>query len=184
MTDSTNIERANRVVPQMRERLQVNRSGKLTVSQWTDIVSQPLVSLLILMTPLVFILPRFILLLRAGWWMAVGGIAIVMLMLVFRAYRYARLPVHFAHLQAPDNSAPFWMFWKPVTLQTPEGERISFKQRLSPPVQLRRNQQYIAYYLKDGDDYVLLSLAAADHPDASRWHPDAGFAARFKRRTR
>ncbi len=170
------------VVPEMRERLMTNRSGKLTVGQWGDIVMQPLMSLLVMMIPLLVILPRLVLAFWFGWWLMIGVLMLLAVTTVFRAYRYARLPVYHAKLQADGGAPPFWMFWKSLELVGSDGTRYKFTSRLAPAVNLERDKFYDVYYLKDADRYVLLSIAPIDHPDAERWQPDRMHKVRLDRR--
>lgn len=172
--------------PEMRSRLLTNRHGRLTADQWKDMVMEPLITLLVLLIPGVFILgPRLGALMVGGFWLfALTGLLAVVASLVFRAQRYARAPVHFAILNAGDDFQPFWMFWKPQVLYTEAGNSIHFQKRLSPHVRLQRGERYLVYYLKDAQTNVLLSLAPASHPDADMWQPTERFGDRFSRRSR
>jgi hypothetical protein len=173
------------VVPEMRDRLQANRSGKLTSGQWLDIVLQPLGSIVVLLVPMSFILlPRLILFARAGWMLFFIIAVILLFTFIPRAYRYARAPVHFARLHAPADSPPFWAFWSALNLNADNGEKLSIKKRLAPRPIVQRDKAYIAYYLKDHNEVILLSIAPADHPRAEKWLPDKNFDARFNRRSR
>lgn len=172
------------VVPEMRDRLHVNRTGKLTSSQWVDVVTQPLVTLLALMIPASFILLRWLFIARVGIWAAVLVVLILTATTIFRAYRYARAPLYFDHLTARNGAAPFWQFWKPVELHKDDGTVMIFRKRLSPPPRIQSGRRYLVYYLREDPDYVLLSIAPSDHPDAPQWQPTATFDGRFKRRAR
>lgn len=171
------------VVPEMRERLLVNRTGKLTSSQWLDLVMQPLTALLVLMAPLALIMPRFFAFgLKGLLFVGLVTLAVMAVTLLFRAYRYARAPVRVSTLYARSSLAPVWTFWRAVTLYDETGRAVRFGKRLAPPVRLGRDQAYLVYYLQEPGDNVLLSLAPVDHPDAAQWQPDAAFAQRFARR--
>lgn len=176
MTDSV----SEKIVPEMRERLLINSTGKLTVSQWMDIVTQPIVSLMILLVPLTFILPRLIW--GFGLWM-IGLLLIVLIgVIVMRAFRYARLPVQFGRMQAKGDSAPIWMVWRGSVLTDEAGKLFRFNSRLSPPPRLKQDSTYDVYYLRDNERLILLSVAPATHPDAKRWQPNKSFETRLKRR--
>src|SRR5262245_47026162 len=102
------------VTSEMRERLLANRHGKLTSSQWWDMITEPLVMVLLLLAPGIIIL-RFTLvsLFIGGFWMV--GLALIVglvAMLVWRARRYARMAVQFATLYAGSEWRPKWMFWR------------------------------------------------------------------------
>lgn len=167
----------------MRARLLSNRDGRLTPGQWRDMVTEPLVMLLLLLVPGIMIVgPR--LFIGAGWLIGLGGLAALAVVLLLRAQRYARLPVHYAVLSAADEFRPFWMFWKAQTFYTEAQKPLRFHKSLAPYLPLRGGERYLVYYLKDAGTNVLLSLAPADHVEASQWQPSPLFEARFKRRSR
>jgi hypothetical protein len=175
-------KRADQVVPEMRDRLTTNRYGKLTNSQWLDMVTQPLMSLLVMLVPVAIVLPRIL---------AVGRILFVAAPLVLvglavlalaRAYRYARAPIYFEEMRAPADSPPFWVFWRAVKLENEQGQTMRFGKRLAPTVTLQQDRTYLVYFLREPGDNVLLSLAPADHPDADAWRPTTVFARRLKQR--
>lgn len=170
----------------MRARLLVNRHGKLTADQWKDMVMEPLTLLALVLVPGILIIgPRLRVLMWGGFTLvillALGAVA---LSLILRARRYARAPVHFAVLRAGQYIQPFWAFWKPLELYSESGQMLAFGRRLAPHTRLRRDQDYLVYYLEEAHTNVLLSLAPADHPDAELWQPSSVFANRFARRSR
>lgn len=171
------------VHPAMRDRLLTNRYGKLTVNQWLDITTQPLVALLVLFIPLGFVLiPRLLMLTRfGGVWGILLVLAILALAIVPRAIRYARMPLHVAELTA-DSAPPLWAFWRAPTFRDDARRSLNFGARLSPPVAPEYGKRYLVYYLKDGERHILLSAAPTDHPDAERWQPKQPFHDRLKRR--
>ncbi len=177
------MDRNDPVNEYTRARLLVNRHGKLTTDQWKDMVTEPLVTVGLLLLPGVIILgPR----LGAFIW---GGFAAVTLLalaalLIGRGRRYARAPVHFSVLHTGSSVRAFWAFWKPLTLYTAAGDTVQFGKRLTPYNRLQPNRDYLVYYLKDRDTNVLLSLAPADHPDADLWQPSEVFQERLARRSR
>ncbi len=147
-------------------------------------VTEPLVTLLLLLAPAIMILgPRIMAVTVRGLWIvAVVFILVVIVPLVFRAQCYARAPVHFDTLYAGDNPIPRIFFWRPVILYTASGQPVRFAKRLAPRLPLNANRAYLTYYLKDAQQHVLLSLAPADHPDAAHWQPSESFQSRFDRR--
>lgn len=173
------------VSSEMRSRLMANRSGKLTADQWKDMVTEPLMILLVLMIAGLLVLgPRLLALNARGMLVVIGVVAAGLIIpLIFRAWRYARAPLYFERLYAGDNPTSALLFWRPQVLYTEKGEPIRFAKRLSPPVHLRPNHSYLVYYLRDSGQYVLLSLAPADHPEADHWKPGPTFHERFTRRT-
>lgn len=168
----------------MRSRLLENRNGRLTADQWKDMVTEPLVALLLLLTPGIILLgPRLALTLRALGIVVVVIVVVVIVPMIVRAWRYARAPVEFERLYAGDNPAVSrFLFWRPLVLYTEAGEPLKFKKRLSPMMALRANHAYLVYYLREHDHNVLLSLAPAAHPDVEKWQPSQQFYARYARR--
>lgn len=171
------------VSAEMRNRLLTNREGKLTVAQWTDMISEPLVTLLLLTGPAIVILgPRALLF---GWTTLMIGLlllAAVLVMVLVRARRYARLPVYHATAYPHDSFESVWKFWKPPIMRSDSGEILRFVRRLAPNLRLQQGRPYLVYYLKDSEGLVLLSLAPADDPDAAQWQPGEAFTARLKQR--
>jgi hypothetical protein len=174
----------DRVTTDMRARLAANRDGRLTTSQWKDIVSEPLVTLLLLMVPGIILLRAKLLFMvvGGGWLIGLAGIIVLMGVLLFRAGRYARAPLHTGAFRAGDQFRPFWMFWKAEIFYDEAGQPVRFYKRLAPHSRSRSGERYLIYYLKESGGNVLLSIAPADHPDASKWQPTPAFEARFARR--
>jgi hypothetical protein len=105
---------------------------------------------------------------------------LVLLPLVLRAQRYARLPIHFANL---ISDVPFRPWWRPMVFYTEADEPVEFKRRLAPSMPIRIDAEYLVYYLEDGNQRVLLSFAPADHEDAEKFLPTERFKLRFNQRT-
>jgi hypothetical protein len=169
----------------MRDRLCTNRHGRLTTDQWKEIVTEPLVLLLLALPVLLLVLgPRLAFLVGRGWLIGLGLVLLFGLVTVLRAVRYARAPVQVATLCAQD--AGLWrpVLWKPVVLYRETGEGVRFAKRLAPTIHLRPDQRYLVYYLKEGSSHVLLSMAPADHPDAAQWQPSELFETRLNQRSR
>ena len=58
------------VVPEMRERLLANRNGRLTTSQWLDLIVQPLLILLLLSGVAMVVFGEMMLAVLADtWWL-------------------------------------------------------------------------------------------------------------------
>jgi hypothetical protein len=169
----------------MRARLAVNRHGQLTADQWKDMVTEPLVTLLLLLAPTIMILgPRVLAVTVRGLWVvAVVFVLMVVVPMIFRAQRYARAPVRCSTLYAGANPASRLFFWRPLVLYSADGEAVRFTKRLAPHLGLYPNRAYLVYYLQDSKHQVLLSLAPADHPDARHWQPSDLFQERLRRRT-
>lgn len=171
---------------EMRSRLLENRHGRLAAAQWKELVAEPLVALLLLTLPALFILgPRLLALFAAGAWLVLGaGAAGLAVMLGLRARRYARLPLHAATLRTDAHPRPGWALWRADVLYTEAGEALRFRRWLAPRLPLRPNRAYLVYYLREESRAVLLSLAPADHPEAASWRPGPAFYDRGARRAR
>lgn len=169
---------------EMRSRLLTNRHGKLTGDQWKDMVTEPLVVLLLLMIPVILLAgPRISALVTRGWLVLLGALVmLVVIPVLLRARRYALAPVYFEQLYAGERPGSIFFFWRPQVLYTADGREMRFRRRLAPMLYLRPNRAYLVYYLRDAGQNVLLSIAPADHPDAERWQPSAAFHERFARR--
>jgi hypothetical protein len=179
--------KADIVSDAMRQRLASNRNGVIATDQWLDLVTEPLVVLLLVVAPAMVVLgPRFsafAVSLRLPFLLLLGFLAIVVPILL-RARRYARAPIHFDVLYADQNIVAPLMFWRKQRFETKSGEPISFSKRLSPPMFFRPGYAYLVYYLEDGDQNVMLSVAPADHADAEHWMPTKSFEMRQRRRAR
>jgi len=172
------------VTSDMGARLAANRDGKLTPQQWKDIVTEPLVTVLLWMVPAIMIFRG-----RLFLWAAAGGglvglvlVAALVGVILLRARRYARAPIHVGVFRAGDQFRPFWMFWKAEIYYDEAGAPVRFYQRLAPYKRPQRGERYLIYYLKDRKGGVLLSIAPAKHPDATRWQPTPAFQTRHMRR--
>jgi len=173
------MNQEDRVVPEMRERLSTNRYGKLTANQWMDMVLQPLMSILVLSIPMMIFLPR--LLFSMGLMLITAGFLVILGMLVMRAYRYARAPVHFAYLRA-TSSTHLWLPWQNLRMVDKDQHVLQFKKRLAPAPRVQKDRTYIVYYLRDHESHILLSLAPVNHPNLDNWLPTKVFERRFRER--
>ncbi len=173
------------VVPEMRERLLMNRSGKLTSNQWFDIVTQPFIGLLVFFVPLSFILlPRMItVFVRGGWLAFLVAFGILAGSALFRAIRYARMPINVGEFTATAQSASIWTMGRPVKLMDDGKQMVRFRRRLAPRPLLQQDKRYLVYYLQDHKELVLLSLVGLDHPKINLYQPDSFFQTRFRQRT-
>jgi hypothetical protein len=169
------------VVPEMRHRLIANRDGRMTPGQWGEMISQPLVVLVLLTGfALAAFGPRLLPLLRFWWIVVPLLLGLVFLPAILRAFRYARAPIHFAKLTA--GAQPLTLFRKSMLFYTGADEAIRFGKSLAPRLPLQTDVEYLVYYLEDGQGKVLLSAAPAEHPDAEYWLPTKQFQVRFDRR--
>ncbi|MEO0564926.1 MAG: hypothetical protein AAF125_22665 [Chloroflexota bacterium] len=171
----------------MRAWLEANRHGRLASDQWLNLVTAPLLTLLFLAVPvsLVFIFTPARLFLRFGNYgrfvlpaLAVG----LLLMLVFRARRYARLPVYHGVFYGADHRTARELVGRNLKVYTEKGEPVLFDRFAGTAPHLEPDAPYIVYYLVDGERRTLLSAAPGEHPDANRWEPTGKFYERQKQR--
>lgn len=170
----------------MRQRLMTNRDGKIATDQWLDLVTEPLVVLLLVVAPALVILgPRFAMFgavaLRLPLLLLIGAVAVVVPLLL-RARRYARAPLHFEVMYADEKVTAPLFFWRPRRFESKSGEVKLFHKRLSPPMYYRPGYPYLVYYIEDNDTNILLSVAPADHPEADKWYPTRFFELRRRHR--
>ncbi len=172
------------VSPEMRKRLYANAQGKLLPAQWLDLTTESALLLLILAVPsvLVFGPGIFWSMFRSLWLWTAILFFVVVLPLLLRAIRYARLPVRFARLTAGESHQPVWRFWKSIEFRAGDNEVLRFSRRLAPRGIIMPEQEYLVYYLEDARELVLLSFAPAEHEDAALWEPGERFKARLARR--
>jgi hypothetical protein len=170
---------------EMRALLEVNRRGKIAPAQHRDIVIAPLMTLLVWAIPLsVVFLPMV---LRMTVRLHVILPIVVVLYggtMIYRAIHYSRAQVHVARLVSPSSVASFWTFVRAVKLHDESGEVLQFGLWLAPRIRIRRKQAYLVYYLRDGDSFILLSIAPADHPNAQEWQPTDAVKKRMERQTK
>jgi hypothetical protein len=175
----------NTVTSDMRARLAANRDGKLTSNQWKEIVTEPLATLLLLLVPGIILLRArvFYFVAGGGWLIGLLALAILVGVILMRAGRYARAPIHVGVFRAGEQFRPFWMFWKAEIFYDETGRAVRFYKRLAPSATRKADEQYLIYYLKDREGQVLLSIAPAEHPDATGWQPSSAFQSRFVQRS-
>lgn len=178
-----NVVIDTRVSPQMRERLQANRQGKLHSDQRREIVVEPVITVLLLMVPAIILLRSFLLTLLVGWlWMVgVGALLVGGLVLFRRMRRYARVPVYFGVFRSLDKLPAKWMFWKPIILRASDGTLQAFKHSLAPDKRFQANQEYLVYYMKSNEGVILLSFAPTDHLENNLWRPAKDFKTPYKK---
>jgi hypothetical protein len=177
--------KADVVTDKMRQRLLTNRNGKIATDQWLDLVTEPLVVLLLLAVPAAIILgpgfTAFFISLRLPFILLIV-LLVLGFPLVSRARRYARAPIHFEILYAESDPRAPLKFWKPQRFERQDGQIVSFHKRLAPFMFFRPGAPYLIYFLEDPRGYVLLSVAPVDHPDAQSWYPTKFFERRHSYR--
>ncbi len=166
----------------MRQRLMSNRDGRLYRGQWTSIITEPIIVLLMLAAPVIAVLgPRLKYLFALNLWLLLLLILAVIGVPAFRRARsYMAAPMKFALLRSPEKLRSPLMFWKEDEFLTDDARPVRFKHRLAPSMTLVPGQPYLVYYLEEGGKNVLLSLAPADHSQARFWYPTPAFKRRHR----
>jgi hypothetical protein len=161
---------------EMIARLRRNREGRLLPEQWSTMTIEPLVTLLLLSSPLILVIGiRLPLLLsRGGLVLAVVAIGIA-LMLLLRARRYARIKLRSHLLYAAEQPLVRRLLGQSTIFYDDEGKVYKFGRWLCPHVPLIPNHAYRTYYLEDAEQMVLCSLISQEDPEAKDFQPSATF---------
>lgn len=168
--------------------LGTNRHGRLTSDQWLNLVTAPILTLIFLSVPvtLLFIATpaRLLLAFRGyGRWVLPIFLGALVIMLVLRARRYARLPVYQGIFYSDERETSLGgMFQQNLRLFTEKGEPITFQRFAGPKPALEPDTPYMVYFLVEEDQRTLLSYAPTAHPDVERWEPSEKFYERQKGR--
>ena len=171
------------ITREMRERLFANRDGRLTVSQWMAITTDPLITLLLLLSPAILLVGlRLPFLLVRGWLVLLIALVACAVVLMLRARRYARQPLHYRVLYAASTPWSRFIFWKMPGFYDDEGRVYRFGRWLAPRIPMLADRAYAVYYLNDSNQPVLCSVIPLTHPDADSFQPTTNFHRRFERR--
>ena len=162
---------SERLSREIRNDLKRNREGKLSSRQWLQLITEPLMTLLLLSVPLILIAGRYG---PAGRLMVLALIGAFVLTMAMRALRFARVKLSYRVLFA-DGAQPRWKFWRKATLANKSGETIRFDHRLSGRVNIEPDQALHAYYAEAGGRRILLSVVPKRHPDSALAEPGIHF---------
>jgi len=166
----------------MTERLRRNRDGRLTAEQWLSITVEPLITVLVLLTPILIVM-----ILRLGAFTRLLPLLLVLVafgtlaMLLLRARRYARLPMQTGILYASEQPILRRLLTNTAVFYDGAGGVYRFSQWLAPRIPILPNQGYRVYYLKDSDRKVLCSVILEDDPEAAHFAPSHTFQHRVRR---
>jgi len=152
-----------------------NRIGRLSKRQWIELTTEPLVTLLLLSTPVILLLGANIAI--AGRWIFLGLIAVLGITMLVRATRFARVKLHYQILYA-EQTHPRWQFWRKITLIAKTGEPVCFDHHIVSPLHLQNEHAYLVYFIDVAGSKTLVSLAPARHPKADKWQPLPEFSMR------
>ncbi len=168
--------------------LSTNRHGKLTSDQWLNLVTAPLPVLMVLATPVLlalFMTPArmFLRFGRLGRYALPLLLLGIVLMLVFRARRYATLPIYQGVFYPGETGNGLWArVRRQMTVYTAAGDPVLLDGFAADPPYLEPDIPYLMYYLEEPDRRTLLSYAPTDHPDIERWQPSERFYQRQQKR--
>jgi len=170
--------------------LSTNRHGKLTSDQWLNLVTAPLPVIFVLATPILlalFLTPARVIL-RLGpltQYLLPALLLGIVLMLVFRARRYATLPVFQDTFYGGEVGSGMWSrVRRQMTVYTPAGDPVVLEGFAADPPYLEPDMPYLMYYLEEPERRTLLSYAPTDHPDIEMWKPSERFYQRQQKRMR
>lgn len=171
------------ISPEMRRRLRENRDGRLTTTQWIDMITAPLITLLIVAGLALIVFGGRLFVLVRAWWLVIPLVLLTLVIpVVLRAIRYARMPIYCDRLYAGVRLQPLWVFWQPMMFYTELDEPVKFRQRLAPPFPMHIDREYLVYYFNDVSGKVLLSAIPTDHEDSKLYEPTEMFLVRQSRR--
>jgi hypothetical protein len=168
---------------EMLTRLRRNRDGRLTPDQWIAMTTEPLVTVLLLLSPVILIIGfRLPLLATRGVLIALVVIVVLGFMLLMRARRYARANLNSGILYAAEQPLVRRLLGQAAVFYDDAGDVYKFSHWLAPRVPLIPNHPYRVYYLREADQTILCSLMSQDDPEFSQYQPTPTFQARTARR--
>lgn len=144
-----------------------NREGKLSSRQWLELVTEPVVSLMLLMVPLILLIGRAGI---AGRYIVLIVVVGFLLMAGFRAVRFSRVKLMYRTLYA-EQSYPRWMFWRKTTLTSVGGDPVRFDYQVVHKRDFPNDQALQVYYMDVADRRILLSVIPEKHPQATFAQP-------------
>lgn len=148
--------------------LRRNREGRLSSRQWMELATEPVITLLLLSVPLILLLGgRFGI---AGRYFVLLAVVGVIVTVVLRAFRFARVNLHYQVLFLEQPRAR-WKFWQKLHFVTKTGERIRFDNSVANRLDLKTDQALQVYYFEMGNRRTLVSGVPQKHPQAHRWQP-------------
>ncbi|MEM6527766.1 MAG: hypothetical protein AAF653_05700 [Chloroflexota bacterium] len=166
----------NTVSRMMQIWLKENGRGKLAYDQWMELVTLPLLPMLLASVP-VIVLFAFspvggLQILRVARF---GGVVVLLVLvliigaLVVRGIRLSKLPVHQAKLYAGAESDLFSRFSRTFVMYTRGGDPIEFNNMLRGKPDLIPDEPYVVHFLEDEERRTMVSYGIASHPNADEW---------------
>ncbi|MEL6150240.1 MAG: hypothetical protein AAFR56_11510, partial [Chloroflexota bacterium] len=169
-------KKRNAVSRMMQIWLKENGNGKLAYDQWMELVTLPLLPMLLAALP-VIVLFAFspvgtLSILRVARY---GGAVIVIVLaaiggaLVVRGIRMARMPVYQGELYAERSPMLISRFHRTFVMYTAKGDPITFDNALRGKPELVPDEPYVVHYLEYENRRTLVSYGIASHPNAGEW---------------
>ena len=151
-----------------------NREGRLSKRQWLELITEPVVSLLLLSVPLVLIFGRYGM---AGRFIVLALIAGFLVTVALRAIRFARVRLFYRVLYA-EQLQPRWKFWRKTVLVSRAGEKVRFQHKIAGKLKIKPDDALHVYYIRSGDRSTLVSMIPQEHPKADLAEPSDDFERR------
>lgn len=151
-----------------------NREGRLSTRQWLELITEPVVSLLLLSVPLVLIFGRYGM---AGRLLVLALIAGFLATIVLRAIRFARVKLCYRVLYA-EQLQPRWKFWRKTVLTSRAGDTVRFQHKIAGKLKIKPDDALHVYFVSAGDRSILVSMISQEHPKADLAEPSADFVQR------
>jgi len=156
--------------------LKANSRGKLAYDQWMELVTLPLVPMLLASIPAIILFAfspvgtlRIIRLARFGGVVVFMVLVLIIGALIARGMRLSRLPVVQETLYAGAESSLFSRFQNSFVMYTVYGDPITFDTMLRGRPDLLADEPYVVHYLQDEERRTLVSYGIAHHPNAEEW---------------
>ena len=151
-----------------------NREARLSSRQWLELITEPVVSLLLLSVPLVLIFGRYGM---AGRLLVLALIAGFLLTIAIRAIRFARVKLCYRVLYA-EQLQPRWKFWRKTVLTSRTGETVRFQHKIAGKLKIKPDDALHVYFVRAGDRSILVSMIPQEHPKAELAEPSDDFVRR------
>lgn len=151
-----------------------NREARLSTRQWLELITEPVVSLLLLSVPLVLVFGRYGM---AGRLLVLALIAGFLVTVVLRAIRFARVKLCYRVLYA-EQLQPRWRFWRKIVFVSRDGDKVRFQHKIAGKLKIKPDDALHVYYISMGDRSTLVSVIPQEHPKSELAEPSDDFVSR------
>ncbi len=151
-----------------------NREGRLSTRQWLELITEPVISLLLLSVPMILLVGRYGMAGRMIVLALVGGF---LLTIAVRAIRFARVKLVYRVLFV-ENLQPRWRFWRKTVFASRSGESVQFDHKVASKMKIKSEQALHVYYVSAGKRRILVSMIPQEHPKAELAEPSDDFVQR------